>query len=796
MMRRTVEKKRLLACIAAFVFAACAQKPQVDNSATIQGVVKDKVSGAALEGVSISSTPNTETVTTGADGAFTLAKNVTIHTTYQLTAALTNYQTATATVTTNGTVENRVTTVEIDMAVARACVAGAQRCAIDGTEATEVCDAMGANWMHTPCAMGQICDPANAPMSVRCATPVDLIVMKTGRGTGDVRSTPGGIDCGMTCRKSFPQGAKVTLDAAAYALSTFNQWGGDCSGTSPTCVLTMDRPHTATADYTATGYLLTVVKSGPGTIVSNPAGISCDPTCTMAQGGFPLGSTVQLTASTMPPNVFGAWEAGACQSAGTNPMCTIVMNDNEKAIAFFTAPQIALTVHKTGSGAGTVTSDPAKLNCGATCAVDFDQGTHVTLHAEPGRGSTFMGWSGDCGGTNDCPLIMATAHDVTANFFGISHPVTVTTTGNGTVTSTPAGILCNPTCMSNFGDGEMLALTAHPGAGAAFTGWGGDCMASGSNPVCMITVDAAKTVSAMFAVGSFQISVAVSGGGTITSNPAGINCGTTCTASFMGNQLVTLTEAPTGSNVFAGWSGACTGATTTCMVTVTGAVSVNASFDPFYLHPLPTDGNCTTLLHFDTPSPLAQACGGGAAATQIGTWTSVPSRTSYLLQAAHSADAVESVYVDTMKPGPQPPSATVEMTINKGGLAFNGRGYAVVYGDQDALDPGTHGMRLIVYDDGRLRADSRDNLGNTTSVTSATGAIADNQWYQVAATLNATNIVLFIDGANVKTSTGTLYWTASSSTGVAGAEHNGAGAAIYRFNGAFDELRVSNVVRY
>src|SRR5207253_5889378 len=41
---------------------------------------------------------------------------------------------------------------------------------------------------------------------------------------------------------------------------------------------------------------------------------------------------------------------------------------------------------------------------------------------------------------------------------------------------------------------------------------------------------------------SFQLTLTVTGAGTVTSNPAGINCGQTCTASFPSGTAVTLTD--------------------------------------------------------------------------------------------------------------------------------------------------------------------------------------------------------------------------------------------------------------
>jgi hypothetical protein len=76
-----------------------------------------------------------------------------------------------------------------------------------------------------------------------------------------------------------------------------------------------------------------------------------------------------------------------------------------------------LTVFKGGTGAGTVTSVPAGINCGATCAFNYANGTPVTLTATPSPGSTFAGWSGaGCSGTATCTVTMNAAQAVSATF--------------------------------------------------------------------------------------------------------------------------------------------------------------------------------------------------------------------------------------------------------------------------------------------------------------------------------------------------------------------------------------------
>jgi phospholipase C len=80
---------------------------------------------------------------------------------------------------------------------------------------------------------------------------------------------------------------------------------------------------------------------------------------------------------------------------------------------------------------------------------------------------------------------------------------------------------------------------------------------------------------------NFQLSVQATGagGGTISSNPVGITCGQSCSASFSSGTQVTLTEAAAANSSFAGWSGACSGSNATCSVTLSANQQVTASFN-------------------------------------------------------------------------------------------------------------------------------------------------------------------------------------------------------------------------
>ncbi len=72
------------------------------------------------------------------------------------------------------------------------------------------------------------------------------------------------------------------------------------------------------------------------------------------------------------------------------------------------------------------------------------------------------------------------------------------------------------------------------------------------------------------------ISRAGTGSGTVVSSPVGIDCGTTCTADYAQNTLVTLTATAAAGSSFTGFSGDCTGSS--CTVTMSAAHAVTATF--------------------------------------------------------------------------------------------------------------------------------------------------------------------------------------------------------------------------
>jgi len=176
---------------------------------------------------------------------------------------------------------------------------------------------------------------------------------------------------------------------------------------------------------------------------------------------------------------------------------------------------------------------------------------------------------------------MSSAKSVDAIFTYDINTLTVSRngTGTGTVTSSPSGINCGSTCSAPFSYPTTVTLTATPESGSTFTGWSGYCSGTGS---CQVPMTATRSVTATFSRNTFTLGISKTGTGhgTITSTPAGINCGSTCSFPFTENTLVTLAAIPASSkDRFSGWSGEGCSGTGTCVVTMSSARSVTASFE-------------------------------------------------------------------------------------------------------------------------------------------------------------------------------------------------------------------------
>jgi len=256
-------------------------------------------------------------------------------------------------------------------------------------------------------------------------------------------------------------------------------------------------------------------------------------------------------------------------------------------------------------GNGTVTSSPAGIDCreyqSGDCHETYHTGEVVTLTATPDAGESFLYWSGDCafaGSSPTCPLTMGQgglSYWVVATFSKPPPPppplkyyLWVRVYGNGSVNVSPPGFDCRSAygCYAAYVPGTVVTLTATPDAGETFLGWGADCQPFGTNLVCTLVMDRDRVASASFSQSFFDLYVWVTGNGTVTSSPAGIDCkngyrqNNSCYTWFAAGTVVTLTATPESGAIFQTWTTHCASAGTNpvCTLTMDSSKRVGAAF--------------------------------------------------------------------------------------------------------------------------------------------------------------------------------------------------------------------------
>jgi hypothetical protein len=135
-----------------------------------------------------------------------------------------------------------------------------------------------------------------------------------------------------------------------------------------------------------------------------------------------------------------------------------------------------------------------------------------------------------------------------------------------------------------YAAGASATATATASEGWGFVSWTEGAVEVSIAAVYAFPVTASRSLTAHFeeeAVVTYGLTVTLAGtgSGTVTSSPAGIQCGSACSAEIEAGVLVELTAAPAAGSRFAGWSGACTG-TATCQVSMSQARAVTATFRP------------------------------------------------------------------------------------------------------------------------------------------------------------------------------------------------------------------------
>jgi hypothetical protein len=489
---------------------------------------------------------------------------------------------------------------------------------------------------------------------------LNLTVIPSGNGNGAVNSSPAGIDCGSTCSYDFNYNTVVTLTATPAAGSSFTGWsGGGCSGTN-TCTVTMIESTSVLAEFSANSppdlivQSITPVPSNPQTneaitfsvVIKNQGQADAD--------GFYIDLFIDAPLPLDCSGVGQAYEYVEGLAAGVSQTVTIGYDgfdnggnhavngivdtncyvnesdegNNTKLINLTVGNTPCFSLGRAARGNGSIpTADPE--NSAGCSTGQYTAGQSITMTANPDIAYIVERWEGtdddSSTSTTNTVTMPANNHTVTVNYVPSSVLLTVNKagTGSGTVTASPAGINCGTDCTETYAYNTMVTLTPVPTPGHNFAGWSGDADCSDGQ----VTMNASKTCTATFnTVPNYTliVSKAGNGSGTITSSPAGINCGSDCSEFYPSGTLVALNASPTTGSTFAGWSGDadCTdgqvtmNANKTC--TATFNIPPSAEFDawpvsgtaplPVEFHIVDTSNMTTCSWDYGDGSPYGTSC--------------------------------------------------------------------------------------------------------------------------------------------------------------------------------------------
>ena len=211
-----------------------------------------------------------------------------------------------------------------------------------------------------------------------------------------------------TCKFSYVLGTKVKLAAVNGAMSSFVEWGGGCSGSYPTCELTVNRNRNVRASFSRLTLIYGAVTKG-GYVKLDFAGGSCGSGCV----AYPYGTTNVGLEAVVNDNdfEFDRWGGDCAGVDGPGCIYTSPMRLNRSTYAYFkrkdrlgttSGPLVGTSrayVYVTGSGTVSARIEGEDVKCSSeVCRIDPLKGATVVLNTTPAKGWRFYRWTGRCAG--------------------------------------------------------------------------------------------------------------------------------------------------------------------------------------------------------------------------------------------------------------------------------------------------------------------------------------------------------------------------------------------------------------
>ncbi len=216
----------------------------------------------------------------------------------------------------------------------------------------------------------------------------------------------------------------------------------------------------------------------------------------------------------------------------------------------------------------TTSANPADGGTVSPSTQQYDEGKTATITATASSEYVFQSWSGATGSTNSTSVVMNSDKSVTANFVKKKYALTTTVEGEGTVTEK----VIKAGAATDYNSGTIVELTAVPSGEWLFVEWKGDV--TGTENPTQITIDKAKTVTAVFVKKQYPLTIEIEGEGTVAEKVIKQGLAT----DYNSGTIVELTAESSDEWEFVGWSGDITSTENPVQITIDKAKTVKARF--------------------------------------------------------------------------------------------------------------------------------------------------------------------------------------------------------------------------
>ncbi len=180
-------------------------------------------------------------------------------------------------------------------------------------------------------------------VTVKLSSSDDLKIQVAIKGNGKVTNQTYGIDCPGKCvnTKNIALNTPVTLIAEPESGYTFDGWDGDCTGTTSSLLITLDKSKSCTARFIEKPVdldkilVIQVIGNGKVTGKVNNKDIECTSISECRETFIMSDTSTTLTAT--PSGTESLQWAGACSNSGTATEAKVVLNEDKVCFAIFTA---------------------------------------------------------------------------------------------------------------------------------------------------------------------------------------------------------------------------------------------------------------------------------------------------------------------------------------------------------------------------------------------------------------------------------------------------------------------------